>query len=58
MNEKQFRNVSIITTLNSQKDEINKLSSQRFAAETKQQLTDFFSVDTVPSKDPEEAREM
>ena len=58
INEKQFRNVSIITTFNSQKDEINKLGSQRFATETKQQLTDFFSVDTVPSKEPEEMREM
>ncbi|KAF8809763.1 hypothetical protein BYT27DRAFT_7013375, partial [Phlegmacium glaucopus] len=52
--EKQFRNVSIITTLNSQKDEINRLGCQRFAAETKQTLVDFYSIDTVPSNDPEE----
>jgi hypothetical protein len=32
VNEKQFRSVSIITNLNSQKDEINRLGSQRFAA--------------------------
>lgn len=54
VNEKQFRNVSIITTLNSQKDEINQLGSERFAAETKQQLSHFFSIDSVPSKDPED----
>jgi PIF1-like helicase/Helitron helicase-like domain at N-terminus len=54
VNEKQFRNVSIITTLNSQKDEINRLGSERFAAETKQTLVDFYSIDTVPMDDSEE----
>ena len=34
VNQKEFRNVSIITNLNSQKDEINQLGSIRFAAET------------------------
>ena len=47
--EKQFRNVSIITSLNSQKDEINRLGSERFASETNQPLTDFYSIDTVPT---------
>jgi len=54
VNEKEFRNVSIITNLNSQKDEINRLGSQRFAAETGQALTHFFSVDSVDTKEPEE----
>ena len=54
VNEKQFRNVSIITNLNSQKDEINQLGSERFAAETNQQLQHFFSVDMIPSKEPED----
>ena len=54
VNEKQFRNVSIITNLNSQKDEINRLGSQRFAEETGQNLTHFFSVDTVSSSEFEE----
>ena len=54
VNEKQFRNVSIITNLNSQKDEINRLGSQRFAEETGQNLTHFFSVDTVSSSESEE----
>ena len=49
--EKQFRNVSIITTLNLPKDVINNLGSQRFAAETGQDLIDFYSEDTVSSTD-------
>ena len=55
--EKQFRNVSIITALNSQKDEINRLGSERFASETKQPLTDFYSIDSVPTKDSDDTHE-
>ncbi|KAF8233244.1 hypothetical protein L208DRAFT_1267808 [Tricholoma matsutake] len=40
--ESQFCNVSIITTLNLPKDVINDLGSQRFAAETGQELIDFY----------------
>ena len=54
VNEKNFRNVSIITNLNSQKDEINRLGSQRFATETGQDLTHFYSIDTVPSTNESE----
>jgi uncharacterized protein DUF6570/helitron helicase-like protein/PIF1-like helicase len=54
VNEKEFRNISIITNLNSQKDEINRLGSLRFAAETGQTLTHFFSVDNVVTKEAEE----
>src|ERR1700683_145780 len=42
---KDFRNTSIITALNAQKDKINELGSRRFAAETNQILTHFHSVD-------------
>ena len=42
-----FRNVSIITGTNLQKDEINRLGAIRFAQETNQELTDFYSDDTV-----------
>src|SRR5271168_857427 len=45
--KKQFRNVSIITELNSQKDQLNKLGSLRFATETGQNLTDFYSDDEL-----------
>ena len=45
--KKQFRNVSIITELNSQKDQLNKLGSLRFVTETGQKLTDFYSDDNL-----------
>jgi hypothetical protein len=45
--KKRFRNVSIITELNSQKDQLNKLGSLRFASENGQKLTDFFSDDEL-----------
>ena len=51
VNEKRFRNVSVITTLNLPKDVINNLGSQRFAAETGQELTTFYSEDMVNSSD-------
>ena len=54
VNQKEFRNISIITNLNSQKDEINRLGSLRFADETGQTLTHFFSIDSVVSKESEE----
>jgi hypothetical protein len=55
VNEKRFRNVSIITSLNTLKDEINRLGSLRFAHESEQVLVDFVSIDTVPSEDTEKA---
>jgi hypothetical protein len=42
-----FRDISIITGLNVHKDEINRIGCLRFAAETSQELTEFFSEDTV-----------
>ncbi|KIJ11042.1 hypothetical protein PAXINDRAFT_164180 [Paxillus involutus ATCC 200175] len=41
----KFRNVSIITAWNSQKDRINELGCTRFAADTGQDLISFFSED-------------
>ena len=54
----QFRDVSIITGTNLYKDEINKLGAIRFAQETGQSLTDFFSDDSprVTQAEPDEAR--
>ena len=43
--EKVFRNVSITTAWNSQKDRINELGSAQFAKETTQCLVDFYSID-------------
>ena len=45
--QKRYRNVSIITELNSQKDQLNKLGSLRFAKDTCQKLTDFYSDDEL-----------
>ena len=45
--DSDFRNVSIITGTNLQKDEINRLGAIRFAQETDQELTIFYSDDTV-----------
>jgi len=48
--------VSIITALNAHKDEINRLGSLHFAAETKQSLHHFFSQDSLPSKESKERK--
>ena len=42
---KEFRNVAIICGRHTQKDQINLLGSERFAKDTGQKLTNFFSVD-------------
>jgi hypothetical protein len=44
--QENFRNVSIITGTNLHKDEFNRLGALRFAYETGQTLTDFFSDDS------------
>ena len=44
--EKRFRNVSMITAWNAQKDRVNKLGTIRFAEETGQDLRAFYSRDT------------
>jgi hypothetical protein len=42
---KQFRNVPIICGIHSQKDQINILGCGRFASDTGQKLTNFYSID-------------
>ena len=44
--DENFRNVSIITAKNVHKDEINRLGAIRFAEETGQSLSNFFSEDS------------
>ena len=46
-----FRNVSVITSLNTQKDQINESCSIRFARDTDQQLTHFYSIDKLGNAD-------
>src|SRR6266540_3266875 len=48
--EASFKNVPIITALNVHKDEINAIGAQRFARETNQELVDFYSDDSVSSR--------
>ncbi|KDR80493.1 hypothetical protein GALMADRAFT_18784, partial [Galerina marginata CBS 339.88] len=50
---KEFRNIAIICGRHTQKDEINNLGCQRFADETGQKLTHFYSIDRWgKEKDP------
>ncbi|KAJ7476477.1 hypothetical protein FB451DRAFT_1033426, partial [Mycena latifolia] len=46
----EFRNVSIITARNSQKDMLNQLGARRFAADTNQDLIHFCSIDRISSR--------
>ncbi|KAF9458813.1 hypothetical protein BDZ94DRAFT_1284663 [Collybia nuda] len=48
--DKNFRHVSIITRFNVHKDAINIIGSNRFALETNQSLTHFYSEDTISTK--------
>jgi len=41
----KFRNVSIITAWNAQKDRLNELGCKRFANDNKRQLVSFYSID-------------
>ena len=47
LNDPKFRNVSIITARNIHKDKLNMIGSKRFAADTGQELTNFYSVDEL-----------
>jgi hypothetical protein len=54
--QKRFRNVSIITARNAQRDKINELGSQRFAAENGQTLQSFYSIDRWKNPDDKRRR--
>ena len=47
LTDPQFRNVPIITAWNAQKDRINDIGVSRFAKDTNQKLTHFYSIDSV-----------
>ena len=49
--QKRFRNVSIITARNAQRDKINELGSERFATENGQTLESFYSIDKWKNPD-------
>ncbi|KAL1736320.1 hypothetical protein EV714DRAFT_198990 [Schizophyllum commune] len=46
-----FRNVSIITARNAEKDAFNELGARRFAADTGQELVSFYSSDSRAAED-------
>lgn len=49
LTDPKFRNVSVITAWNSQKDRINDIGSKRFASDSGQRLITFYSVDSLTS---------
>lgn len=51
VDEDAYRNVSVITARNRDKDQINASNSARFAAETGQDLVDFYSWDDLKSSE-------
>ena len=51
LKDPNFRNASIITSLNTQKDQINESCSLRFSRESGQQLTHFYSIDKLGNTD-------
>ena len=52
LSSKRFKNVSIITAWNAHKDAINQLGSKKFAEDSNQVLTDFYSIDTLSESMP------
>lgn len=50
LSDKQFRNVSVITAHNAHKDKINEIGTKRFAVDTGQVLTEFYSVDRLSAR--------
>ncbi|KAJ7086961.1 hypothetical protein C8R44DRAFT_650424, partial [Mycena epipterygia] len=50
LNVPAFRNVSIITARNSQKDILNRLGAHRFATENGKELVEFCSIDRISSR--------
>jgi hypothetical protein len=53
LSSSNFRNVSIITSLNTQKDQINESCLICFARDTNQELTHFYSIDKLGNADLE-----
>ncbi|KAJ7614586.1 hypothetical protein B0H17DRAFT_966075 [Mycena rosella] len=54
--EDRFKYVSIITGLNSQKDKINEIGCRKFAEDSGQQLTEFYSNDSLPGNSGSDVR--
>ncbi|KAF8973570.1 hypothetical protein BDZ97DRAFT_1648442 [Flammula alnicola] len=52
----RFRNVSIITAWNNQKDRFNEKGATRFAEDNEQELTHFYSIDSLGAQDENVAK--
>ncbi|KAJ7122511.1 hypothetical protein C8R43DRAFT_841236, partial [Mycena crocata] len=50
LDDAKYRNVSVITALNIDKDTMNELGCQRFAEEQHEELTCFYSIDRLSSQ--------
>ena len=57
LTDKQFKNVSIITSWNLYHDKINKLCSKHFAEETCQKLPVFYSNDKWKSEKSDDSKQ-
>ncbi|KAJ7153846.1 hypothetical protein C8R46DRAFT_897778, partial [Mycena filopes] len=53
LNRQSIRNVSIITARNSQKDALNTMGAERFARDSNQELTHFYSIDRISARSPD-----
>jgi PIF1-like helicase len=56
LSSSNFRNVSIITSLNTQKNQINESCLICFARDTSQELTHFYSIDKLGNADLEQKK--
>ncbi|KAJ6512504.1 hypothetical protein C8R45DRAFT_812813 [Mycena sanguinolenta] len=56
LDDEAFKNVSIITAHNVDKDTINDFGPERFAQDTGQELVSFYSVDRLSSADVDKSR--
>ncbi len=56
LNQKRFRDVSVITGLNIHRDALNENGAERFASDTDQILETFYSIDQAVITDPSKNR--
>jgi len=57
LSDPRFRNVSIITVRNNQRDRINEEGSRRFAEDHNLELTDFYSLDELAGGDSHKTKQ-
>ena len=55
--QNRFQNISVIVGINAHRDRLNVLGSSKFAKETNQTLTNFYSLDRWPNENVEQKRQ-